>query len=214
MTLPVALAVFWIFQKFLKAPLIMLLPERAQRRLSVDRAPLRVGGLRRLPLIVASLVTGITTHLVWDDFTHYDTWFYRHVALLRRSFLVPALGRMAGYTLMQDVSSVIGLVILAVWLVHWYRTSAPSAEPLSKAFSGVQKLAIVSGILAVAVVAGLLRAVIRAGLSTNPHLLSHFLVQAVATTMALAWWQLVAYAFFLRSALSWEKFSADREGGP
>jgi hypothetical protein len=204
LTLPVAFLVFWAFEKFLKLPLFMLLPEGVQRKVQVDRTPFRIGGMRRFLLIVTSLLMGIATHIVWDSLTHFNTWFYQHIEPLRGSYVLPVLGRMAGYVVMQGVSSVLGLAIVAVWFWHWYRTTPSSAEALPKALLGMQKFAIASGIIAVAVVAGLLRAVIRAGLSTNPHQLRHFLVQAVATAMALAWWQLVAYGLFLQSSLNWQ----------
>ena len=203
LTLPVAFVIFWGYQKFLKLPLLMLLPKAVQRKLHADRRPFRIGGLRRFLLIVASLLMGIATHIVWDSFTHFNTWFYQHIELLRAYYVVPGLGRMAGYLVMQGVSSVVGLAMLAVWFWHWYRATPSAAEALPKALPGMQKLAIASGIVAVAVVAGLVRAVIRAGLSTDPHQLRHFLVQAVATAMALAWWQLVAYGLFVQSSLNW-----------
>ena len=77
LTLPLALVVLWLFHNFAKVPVIRLLPNQLQMRLANHLGKFRFGGWRRFALIVASVLVGIATHLLWDSFTHP-----RHLALL------------------------------------------------------------------------------------------------------------------------------------
>src|SRR5690606_1029122 len=70
---------------------------------------------RSVLLLVASLLVGVVSHIVWDLFTHEGRW---GVAL------VPALGEqwgpLPGYKWLQHGSSAIGLSIIGVWMVLWF----------------------------------------------------------------------------------------------
>jgi hypothetical protein len=63
---------------------------------------------------VPALLIGIWLHIGWDAFTHYDGWVVEHTALLRRG--VTLFGQEIDiYLLLQYLSSLVGLMILAVW---------------------------------------------------------------------------------------------------
>ncbi|GAA1987167.1 DUF4184 family protein [Microbacterium pumilum] len=67
-----------------------------------------------IALLLLSLAIGVVSHIVWDLFTHEGRW---------GAEVVPALndrwGPLTGYKWLQHGSSVIGLVILAVWATIW-----------------------------------------------------------------------------------------------
>lgn len=67
--------------------------------------------------IVVSLVIGLATHLVWDSFTHGDGFVVTQVPAL--SSVV--IGDVTWARLLQHVSTVVGLVLVAVYL--WRRRS-------------------------------------------------------------------------------------------
>jgi hypothetical protein len=71
--------------------------------------------LRRSGWALLSLVIGIATHLVWDSFTHGDGYVVTHVPLLSAT----AFGDLTWARLLQHVSTVVGLVVIAVYL--WRR---------------------------------------------------------------------------------------------
>ncbi|MFD7024652.1 DUF4184 family protein [Promicromonospora sukumoe] len=71
--------------------------------------------LTRSGWVLLSLVIGIATHLVWDSFTHGDGYVVTHVPLLS----APAFGDLSWARLLQHVSTVVGLVVIAVYL--WRR---------------------------------------------------------------------------------------------
>ena len=70
------------------------------------------GGARGMLLLVASLVIGVVSHVVWDLFTHDARWGVE---------VLPALGLMwgplLGFKWLQYGSGVLGLAIMGVWAI-------------------------------------------------------------------------------------------------
>ena len=198
LTLPLALLVLWVFHTVVKRPTVMLLPEAIQRRLQDHVGEFRFAGAARFLVIIASILLGIATHLLWDSFTHSTAWPYRHWALLRKPSTVPVLGRLPLYKILQHGSTIVGIGILLAWLVHWYCTSQPSA-PLSNQLSSRRKATVITVVTTVALIGGILRAIAGRGALTGHAAFNKFVVQAVVTVIALTWWQLVAYGFATRS---------------
>jgi hypothetical protein len=192
-TLPVSLAVLWIFHTVVKAPLAGLLPVSVERRLTPYLGTFRFLGPRRLALIIASLLIGIATHLLWDSFTHSRTWLYHHWAFLHQVVRVPVLGPVLYFKLFQQGSTLVGLGILTAWLVRWYRTATPSAELRGRRFSLAQKVSILWCVSAVACLGAAVRILsdpeAQGGLKHWKVLLGY----AVVTWIAVAWWMLVGY---------------------
>ena len=199
-TLPLALAVLWIFHSFVKRPAAMLLPEAIQRRLQDHLDEFRFGGVARFILITASILLGIATHLLWDSFTHSTAWPYHHWLLLRRSFALPIVGSLPLYKIFQHGSTVLGLSILSIWLLRWYRTTEPCG-PLTRTLSLRRKAAVIALVVTVALVGATTRALVGVGMTNGRFVLNKFVVQSVVTAMALVWWQLVAYGLAFRAVV-------------
>lgn len=74
-------------------------------------------------LVAISLVLGVLSHIAWDAFTHEGRWGVR---------LFPALaeqwGPLVGYKWLQHGSSVLALVILAVYAFWWLRRRTRQAS--------------------------------------------------------------------------------------
>lgn len=91
----------------LRRPLVDLAPDPWRGRLP-DRVPM---SRRAWLLCVPAVAVGATTHVLWDAFTHEDTWVTDRVGPLRAELLdVPV------YTWGQHVFTVIGLAVVAVAL--------------------------------------------------------------------------------------------------
>ena len=200
LTLPVALLVLWIYHAFVKWPTAMLLPQALQSRLQDQLHPFRFGGALRFLSIIASILVGVATHLLWDSFTHADTWPYRHWLVLRQLFSVPIIGPRPLYKILQHGSTIAGIVILSAWLVHWYRATQPSELP-EKVRSSKWKSVVIAGVMTVAFVGAVLRAVAGIHGPTGHFSFNQFVAQAVVTAMALVWWQLVLYGFVATSSV-------------
>src|SRR5450432_50674 len=193
LTLPVALLVLWTFHSFVEQPAAMLLPEALRRRLPNASDKFRFGGPARFLLIIASILVGIATHLLWDSFTHPNTWPYRHWTILRHPFTLPIAGEMPLYKILQHGSTVVGMGIVAVWVVIWFRTSPPSTL-LTKSLSSRRKAAVITLMTTIALIGATLRGL--AGTSPGNFSFKHFAARAVVTALALTWWQLLAYGIF------------------
>ena len=192
MTLPVALLVLWIFHTFVKVPAARLLPQRLESRMACYLGKFRFGGFGRFLLIVFSTVVGIATHILWDMFTHAGTYPYAHWSLLRQWVDVPVLGTMPVVKVFQHGSTILGLVILSVWLFRWYRLCEPSRYRFRDVLSPGLRNGILAVGIALALLGGIARALWGIGIPTD-HTWRRFTGEVVVTCMALAWWQLVGY---------------------
>ena len=74
-------------------------------------------------LLVASLVIGVLSHIVWDLFTHEGRWGVAAIPALGEAW-----GPLDGYKWLQHGSSVVGLAILAVWGLAWLARRRPEAS--------------------------------------------------------------------------------------
>lgn len=196
LTLPLALLVLWTFHNFVKRPASMLLPNSIQRRLTNHLDEFHFGGPARLLLIVTSILLGVATHLLWDSFTHRTGWFYHHWALLRQTAHVPILGSLPYYKVFQHASTVLGIAILSLWFVWWYRTTTPSSHTIACAPSVPRRLAILGVLATIACAGAVIRATFAARGPAGHINFREFVVEAVVTVTAIAWWELVAYGIF------------------
>ena len=175
----------------------MLMPDALRNRLVNHLGDFRFGGASRFLLIVASLLLGIATHLLWDSFTHAGTWFYVHWPLLRASVNLPVLGPIPYYKVFQHGSTIVGVGVVVAWLTSWYRSSEPSTQVPGESPSPHERLKIVAAIAMVALCGAIIRIIMGTGLPLtfqNKKMIG----EAIVTAIALVWWQLVVYGFFKR----------------
>jgi len=194
-TLPAALVTLWLFERIVKGPAIELLPSGIQRRLQDRLEPLPFRGWKQFGLIVLWICVGIATHLVWDQFTHTSQWPW-----LKTSVSVPFLHPMRLTKILQHVSTVLGLAILFVWLLAWYRRAAPLPIADSREFPGLVKVAIVFSMGALALLIGYRLAIFK--LVDRPLEISRLNTIAaifVAATFVFST-ELLAYALAFRLA--------------
>ena len=119
--LPVGLATYWIFQRLMKVPLVELLPDGAHSRWRESAAPADYANPRQWIMAACGVLAGAVTHLVWDAFTHEGARGVRMMPALDE--LIVGIGghRMGGVRLLQDVSSLLGLVVVVAILAYGLR---------------------------------------------------------------------------------------------
>lgn len=191
------LATLWLFHHGVRDSFVQLLPIPLQRRLAPYQQDFRFSGLRRFTMIVASMLLGIVTHLVWDSFTHANSWPYDHWAFLRHWVRLPFHRMWQVCGVLQYVSSLAGCGILLLWLVYWYRNADPSHKPLNPTIPAGQRWAILAIVAIVALVGGIVRAEIanyRAAYSLSLGKMGN---EALCAAIAVAWWQLVLFGVFV-----------------
>jgi hypothetical protein len=149
--LPVGVLSYLLYDRVLDRPLRALMPEGVRRRLA------HVGRDARPPVwspsVLVSLLAGAATHVAWDSFTHGGSAGVELFPVLEtRLFTV------SGYTayvfsVLQHLSSAVGMTVLAVWVWRWYRR-APQVEPPDGGLAPVPRRVLLAIIALVAVLAG------------------------------------------------------------
>ncbi|WP_066042796.1 DUF4184 family protein [Herbiconiux solani] len=136
--MPLAFLAFAIWRVVVRPVARAVVPRKLAERLPLEWDGTAVDGWRSLwradaharprvasaLLLLAALLIGVLTHVVWDAFTHPGSWGTQ---------LVPALNdSAAGIPIavwLHYASSAVGLAALAVWLVLWLRHRAPTPTP-------------------------------------------------------------------------------------
>ena len=147
--LPVGLAVLWIFQQIMKLPLISLAPQSHQQRLAALAKPFPWGGARRFALIVASLLVGAISHLVWDAFTHDRGLVVRNVPDMRVPLEEFGTHRPL-YNVLQHGSTLLGMALLIFWYWRWFKRTPPHPVPLYLQINARTKAWVTGSILCLA----------------------------------------------------------------
>ena len=127
--LPVGLAAFWVFQRVIKTPVLELLPDAAYQRSRAWAAPAQLGSARAWWLAAGAILLGALTHLVWDAFTHEGARGVRMFPALDDPAVDIAGHHLVGTRLLQDASSLVGLVLVLAMLAYGLRGAAPAALP-------------------------------------------------------------------------------------
>jgi len=113
---------FVIWHGFFARPADWFAPSAIRRRLTPAQQPglrRRLNSSARISIVLLSLIVGQATHLLLDQFTHTGTLVTANVAFFRADIAgvpVPDLAQVA--------LSVVGLMLMALWAVRWYRTAS------------------------------------------------------------------------------------------
>jgi hypothetical protein len=127
--LPVGLATYWLFQYFLKTPVMQVLPEGAYARWRAYSSPADFSSARQWLLAAGGVLAGAVTHLVWDAFTHENARGIRMIPWLEEPVVEIGSHHMGGVRLLQDGSSLIGLIVVLVLVGYGLRRGREEAVP-------------------------------------------------------------------------------------
>jgi len=119
--LPVGLAAYWLFQWLIKTPLIELLPPAAYARWREFAAPADYASPLQWILAAGGVLAGAVTHLVWDAFTHEGARGVRMIPALDDPAVALGVHHLAGTRLLQDASSLLGLVVIFAIIAYGLR---------------------------------------------------------------------------------------------
>jgi hypothetical protein len=186
--LPLAILVLWLFHRYAKEPLWNALPENVRCKIALGPNTFSLAPPTRFFLIIVSILLGIATHMLWDSFTHKTYWPYHHVPLLRETFTLPILGHRPLYQILQDASSMLGLVIIWIWW-HFRSRSNQPIRPRQPDFSPTSDRTALLTASAIALIAAVCNALSYPGL----HKPGETLTRAIITWTTVAWIELILY---------------------
>ena len=161
--------------------------------------------------VVFSVLVGIATHLIWDSFTHSDTWLSHHWRWLHGYASVWILGSVSVYKILQLLSSILGILALLIWGLLWYRRTQPADELLQRSPQTLRGVPILAAATVIAAAAAALRSVKVMGIPSSWYAEKHFLILWIITAIPLLWWQLVLYGL-LRNVMARQESRPQRAG--
>lgn len=144
LTVLVAFGLFLLWRVVLRPAVGELTPLVVSRRLpaewsqtgrSAAASAVGVGARRPLFLVwlAGSLVLGVLSHIAWDLFTHEGRWGVDALPALDAMW-----GPLTGYKWIQHGSSLVGLVVIAIWALMRLRRARPRASVVRAVPDGVR----------------------------------------------------------------------------
>jgi Domain of unknown function (DUF4184) len=127
--LPVGLASYWVFQYLIKTPVLEVLPEGAYARWHPFASVADITSLRRWGMAAWGVLAGAVTHLIWDAFTHENARGVRMIPWLDEPIVEIGNHHIYGFRLLQDGSSLLGLLIVLAFVCYGLRRGSPQAVP-------------------------------------------------------------------------------------
>ena len=126
MCLPLGLATCFCFEIVMRRPMMSLLPEWVQMRLSNQPLVERDLSLSRMALLACCILVAAGSHVLWDSFTHPARWGVQTFSVLSWKLSLYEL-ELPLFRVLQHTSSVIGLLIVLCWA--GYRLWISSVQP-------------------------------------------------------------------------------------
>jgi len=126
--LPVGLATFWIFQRMIKTAVMEVLPDHTYSRWLPLAAPADLASLKQWVLAALGILAGAISHLVWDAFTHEGARGVRMIPALDDPVVDIAGHHLMGARLLQDASSLVGLVVVLAVIIYGLRRDSGADE--------------------------------------------------------------------------------------
>lgn len=139
--LPLSIALTWLVQRVLVAPVTRHLPDCGPfhlRDLTLIDDKERLGARRWWLLVSTSALIGAATHVAWDSFTHNQAWGVQRLPILSSAVDVPWFGRQPVWHVLQHGGTVVGAAITtaALYLIGsrrllrtWAAVEPPPVAP-------------------------------------------------------------------------------------
>lgn len=178
--LPASLLVYQVFHRWLRQPLVSLLPPSLQIRIEPGDLRFRQNNPSA---VLASLLLGAMTHLVWDSFTHAHSPLLVLRPVLEHELFAIEAYQVFLFRILQHASTALGTLFIVWWVRRWYLSAQPiyPTAPLSPSTTKVLISIAMTGVVAVicGVAAGLAVVGARDGLLA----VQYFSVKAVVTAV-------------------------------
>jgi hypothetical protein len=199
---PAGLLCLWLFHQLIKEPAILLLPPFVRRRVAFPSPRFTFWPARRLLVLGIAVALGALTHVAWDSLTHPYGWVVERCPPLQSTAFSLAGHELMMYKLLQYGSSVLGLLVLALYFLNWLRrTQVRQTAPATCLREPVRRRIVVLIVLltlATSIGLGLRSAVFEKGFS----IVQVFVVEAIIGAMIGFAASLLIYSFAFRTVAS------------
>jgi hypothetical protein len=190
--LPVSLAAWFLYVRVLEQPTIALLPDRWAARITPSSRDLTVASLA---IVSAAILLGALTHIVWDSFTHIGSPVVNAVRGLRIVVFEWHGRPIRVFRLLQHLSSVLGMLVLAFFAWRHLRNAAPSPAASPSSIPHKARVGAVLLLFAVALAVAIVGYALNARFSLERRLF-HFAIGGMTGWMIT--WLLIALVIRLR----------------
>jgi len=102
----------------LRSPAVKMLPEQFREIFH----PLLLHPVGTPLAIVVSLMLGVATHIIWDNFTHNHSWMAHHFAFLRQPIFLFGNHTVRVVHVASYICSFLGVFWLSLTYSHWRAT--------------------------------------------------------------------------------------------
>lgn len=127
--LPVGLITYWVFQRFIKTPILEVLPDGPYARWRPFAAEANIRSWRQWLLAGGGVLAGALTHLIWDGFTHDGGRGVRMFPVLDDSLFDIGTRHVPAHFVLQDLGSLLGLAAVLAMMCYGLRPEAGAAMP-------------------------------------------------------------------------------------
>jgi hypothetical protein len=127
--LPIGLITYWVFQRWIKSPILEVLPEGPYARWRPYAAEASIRSWRQWLLAAGGVLAGAVTHLVWDGFTHDGGRGVRMFPVLDDSIIDIGTRHLPAIYVLQDLGSLIGLAAVLAMMGYGLRRGHEVAVP-------------------------------------------------------------------------------------
>jgi membrane-bound metal-dependent hydrolase YbcI (DUF457 family) len=195
--IPMGWGIYWLFEYFLKQPFISLCPIALQSRL-VALPATRVS----MTALVVSLLIGVTTHLLWDSFTHANSPWLGYLPFLETYLFSLGNYKVYVFKVFQHGGTFVGLGLIAFWSIRWYKNAphqlVSSILPLRK------RIRIWGSILISGILLGTFFGIGSIGERVSINAIQQFLGKAITTGVATSIGMFLLYS-------SWWHYSRQKD---
>ena len=181
---PAGLLAYGLFHLLLRPVVAYLLPAPVRDRLP----PLpETFGLPVAPVwaVLLSLGLGAATHLLWDACTHADGFVVKAQPALHVLLWEVGGYRVFVYKVLQHGSTLLGLVLLALWIRRWFMATSPHRASLGWHPPEAVRMPALFALLAGSILGGCVSGILHMGDTSDIRALQQFVGHGVITAISV-----------------------------
>jgi hypothetical protein len=151
--LPAGLLLWVAYRSLFRPFFLALAPSGLAYRIGPGRVP--AWSIGEWAAVVPSLVLGAATHVFWDGWTHGNGFVVRALPALQTRIDLFHWYAPKVYTILQHASSFLGLAVLTVWGMRWFRRTDPRPWPVAGEVRSWPRMLTLVALVAPSLIAGL-----------------------------------------------------------